>query len=143
MKVIIRLFIITVLFSSCCDIPVKTTYTYNGVTITRLDKCDNTSFYYGEGKAKYKGRIWAEYSGINDGFRGYLQFQKNGKVRFLVGDGYFQSEKLDSTVFKYSYLDAYSDLKMDRNVCHVYLTTEYEKVDNYKMKTGVVIKYEK
>ena len=90
---------------------------------------------------KESGKIWAEYSGINDGFAGYLIFGKNGKVTLFVDEGYFENKDIDSLLFKYKrYSGEESDFNLP-NTCRIYYPIEYEKDENKNLRTKVKIKY--
>ena len=116
-------------------------YSYNGVEITRFDFYGKTEFYYSENDSLNSGFIWAEYSGINDGFKGYLKFDENGKVFLLSGDGYFQSKDIDTSKFEYKRIYADNRLNDTSNVCEIMLSTRYEKEFNSKRKTEVEFIY--
>ena len=131
--------IIGLLFSACCDIYQKTTYNYNGITIDRVDECGKTSFYYKNGSEKEK--IIVEYSGINDGFKGYLKFENGGKVLLLSGDGYFKAENSDTSRFVYRRILAHQRPEIRDNVCYVQLSTRYEKQENNNSETKVEVVY--
>ena len=81
------------------------------------------------------GKIWTKYSGINDGFRGYLKFEENGKVELLSGDGYFQTESIDTSLFNYKRI--YSDNTNYKlpNICEVWYPYQVEKSWNKKVGT--------
>lgn len=137
----IKIFLIVVLASSCCETKKISKYTDGEVIITRVDRCDYTSFYYGDDINNAKGKIWVEYSGINDGFKGYLKFHEDGKVSLLSGDGYFQSENLDSTLFKYKRIASYQRPKISKNVCYLNLATKFENEGNIAEGSGIRVEY--
>jgi hypothetical protein len=111
------------------------------VIIERIDSDGKSSFYYLKNEKK-ESKIWAEYSGINDGFAGYLIFGKNGKVELLCGDGYFQNEDPNQNLFFFKRLSGASELPSDRpNVCQIWYPLETEKSMNMKSKSKVSIKY--
>lgn len=118
------------------------TYKYNGVMITRIDKPGISKFIYGEKDDQNIGVIWAEYSGINDGFKGYLEFLDNGKVFLLSGDGYFQSKDIDTSKFEYKRIYAYDEVYVGENICHIMLSTRYEQEFNDADRTGIIIDYQ-
>jgi hypothetical protein len=90
---------------------------------------------------KESGKIWAEYSGINDGFAGYLIFGKNGNVTLFNGDGYFQYKDIDSLLFKYKrYSGEESDFNLP-NICRIWYPIEKEQYENKIHMTKVKIKY--
>ena len=99
MKILLFI-IIVMIFVSCCNTHVGVTYEYNGLVIRRVDKCGISTFYYGNISNK-SPKIWVEYSGISDGFSGYLVFGEKRKVMLLSGDGYFQSANSDVKKLKY------------------------------------------
>ena len=117
-------------------------YVYDDITITRIDECGKTTFYYEKGQEKSKGKLWVTYSGINDGFSGYLKFNKNGKVLLLSGDGYFQSGGLDSSKFEYKRIAAYERPEVGESICAIQLSTRYEKDENDKAKSGILASYQ-
>lgn len=133
-------FILTVTLASCCGTHIDTSYSYKDTTIVRIDRCGKTVFYYGE--KGNSNQIWTEYSGINDGFKGYLQFEENGKVILLSGDGYFQSStETDTAVFEYKRISAIERPEGKENVYLVKLSTRYEREDNFNKSTKVKATY--
>ena len=136
-----HLLLLLLLFSACCRLHTEVKYNHDDVTITRIDECGKTTFYYNNGQENSSGKIWTEYSGINDGFSGYLEFCENGKVFLLSGDGYFQSENIDSSKFEYKRIFSYDRPKIGESVCEIQLSTRYEKEENDKSKTGIKITY--
>lgn len=141
MKDLIKLLLVTILLSSCCEIHKTTKYTDGNVVVTRIDRCDKTIFYYGDTTDENNGKIWAEYSGINDGFKGYLEFHENGKVSLLSGNGYFQSKNLDSTKFEYKRIASYERPKIGNNVCYINLATKFEYEDNTLKGSSIKVQY--
>lgn len=119
----------------------KITYTNDDVTITRYDYYGKTEFYYGEKDSLNSGVIWAKYSGINDGFKGYLKFEDNGKVLLMSGDGYFQSKNVDTSKFEFKEIYSYEIPQIGSNVCLIMLSTRYEQEFNKEDSTGVIIEY--
>ena len=128
--------------TSCCSTHEETTYSYNGTVIKRIDKCGKTVFYYND-ISNDNSRIWAEYSGINDGFSGYLIFESDGKVYLLSGDGYFQSANIDTSKFEYKSILAFQRPNLGENVYQIQLSTRYEKEKNLNTGTKVKAIYEK
>jgi hypothetical protein len=116
-------------------------YQYEDVTVTRIDECGITSFYYKNAENQSAGKIWAKYSGINDGFSGYLKFSKNGNVTLLIGDGYFQSEDLNTNLFDYKKITYYERPQLEDSVYYITLGTDYEKEKNSRSKTMVEARY--
>lgn len=127
--------ILGLFFSACCETYVTTTYSYDGITIVRVDECGETSFYYKN--ISTKERIFAKYSGINDGFKGYLKFEDGGKVLLLSGDGYFEVENIDTSKFEYKRIIAHQRPENKENVYFVQLSTRYEKKINIDSGTKV------
>ena len=117
------------------------TYAYGEVSITRIDECSRTSFYYTKGHSDSAGKIWVEYSGINDGFSGYLKFHDNGKVTLLSGDGYFQSEGIDHSHFEYKRIAAYERPELNASVYEILLATNYEIEKNQEFESKVKATY--
>ncbi|TRZ45528.1 hypothetical protein D3A96_05975 [Robertkochia marina] len=116
-------------------------YSMGDVVITRVDECDKSSFYYGEKSSNESGVIWVEYSGLNDGFKGYLKCQENGKVILFSGDGYFKTQNLDTTKLEYKYILAHERPKVGGNVCYINAATNYEKEDNVLAGSEVKVQY--
>jgi hypothetical protein len=134
--------LLIVFLSSCCGTHTEIKYKYADITIKRIDECGKTTFYYQKGQEQISGRIWAEYSGINDGFKGYLEFNENGRVSLLSGDGYFQtSTDLDTTRFNYKRIYAYSRPELSENVCQIMLSPKYEKERNLEFESGIQVEY--
>lgn len=130
-----------VLLSSCCGLHTEIEYEYSGIKIQRVDECGRTTFYYNNDKNESYGIIWTEYSGINDGFKGYLKFGKNGQVLILSGDGYFQSKNLDTAFFNYKSIYAYNRPETGESVCGIMLSTRYEKEFNSERNTEIKATY--
>jgi hypothetical protein len=108
------------------------------VIIKRVDICGKSMFYYNNcGQEKTAGLIWAEYSGINDGFKGYLVFHDNGKVHLLSGDGYFQSKDIDTTLFEYKRILAHQRPDLKENTYQIMLSSRYEQEFNDTTDTKV------
>jgi hypothetical protein len=87
------------------------------------------------------GNIWVKYSGINDGFDGYIRFKSSGKVILLGGDGYFQSENLDTAFFELGEYVSYNRPVIGDSICFFTLATRYEKEYNDKGKSDIKIEY--
>jgi hypothetical protein len=128
--------------TSCCNTHVETTYSYNGTVIKRIDKCGKTVFYYNN-IGNDDSRIWVEYSGLNDGFSGYLKFDSDGKVYLLSGDGYFQSANIDTSKFEYKRILAHQRPNLGKEVYQIELSTRYEKEKNLNTGTKVKAIYKK
>lgn len=137
----VLIIILIILYSSCCNVNNEINYKYNDVVITRIDKCSETSFYYTQGEKRSAGRIWAKYSGINDGFAGYLKFDNNGKVTLLSGDGYFQTEDIDTSKFAFKSILADEVPEMGPGVYYITLATRYEKERNNDVLSKVITEY--
>lgn len=135
MKIKTYLIIILIISSlaSCCPRNRKTIYEYNGIVIKRIEKCNKTIFFYDD-FSKNNPRIWAEYSGINSGFSGYLVFESNGKVE-LIGVGDFYSANLDTSKFEFKHYDLWRP-KGD-SVYEIYLSRGVEIYWNSKTETKV------
>ena len=130
------------LMSSCCGLNTEIDYQFNDVNIKRVDVCGKSMFYYNKiGEEKIDGLIWAEYSGINDGFKGYLVFHDNGKVLLLSGDGYFQSKDIDTTLFEYKRITAINRPTLNENTRLIMLSTRYEQEFNDTTDTKVKAVY--
>lgn len=127
-------------FASSCNPRTEITYRYNDTVIKRIDKSGKTIFYYNK-IDKGAMSIWVEYSGINDGFSGYLIFDDNGKVSLLSGDGYFQASNIDTTKFVYKRILAYQRPNLGEDVYFIQLSTRYEKERNLNTGTKVKVIY--
>ncbi|WP_439880134.1 hypothetical protein ACSX1A_13330 [Pontibacter sp. MBLB2868] len=124
-------------FSSCCGLHTEVKYEYGEAVVTRIDECGKTTFYYGNGQSRSSGRIWTEYSGINDGFSGYLIFSESGKVKILSGDGHFQSEGVDTTLFEYKRITASNRPESKESLYRIMLSTRYEQERNKQSNSQV------
>lgn len=130
-----------VLLSSCCSLHTEVEYQFEDVFIKRKDECGKTSFYYSNKNGQKEGVIWVEYSGINDGFSGYLVFMNNSKVQLMSGDGYFQSANMDTTVFNFKRILAYERPQLEQNVCVIAFPAKFEKESKNKHLSDIEIKY--
>jgi hypothetical protein len=131
--------ILLLIFSSCCDTYIEVTYEYEGVKIKRVDECGVSTFYYGE-ISDTSPRVWATYSGINDGFSGYLVFNENQKVMILSGDGYFQSANVDTSKLEYSRI-SYEDITLGKRGYYIMLATKVEKERNLVIGSEIKVEY--
>ena len=127
-------------FASCCKTTMETTYSYNNTVIKRIDKNGKTIFYYNKIDNDVP-KIWVEYSGINDGFSGYLKFEDNGKASLLSGDGYFQVSNIDTSKFEYKRIIAHQRPVLGENIYFVQLATRYEQEKNLNTGTKVKVVY--
>lgn len=134
------MFFVLLILSSCNIINDEVYYTYNNVTIKRIDTNGKTQFFYIKNN-KESGEIWSEYSGINDGFAGYLKFEKNGKVLILSGDGYFQTKDIDTMIFKYERIFSDESNYNIQNICKIWYPIESEQEKNKNSLSKVKIKY--
>jgi hypothetical protein len=130
----------TLILFSCCGIHTEVTYSHKGTIVKRIDECGETTFYYGA--KKDLGKIWVKYSGINDGFSGYLIFGENGKVLLLSSDGNFQSQINDTTKFEYRRIERPNQKpELNKSVYFVMLSTRYEKERNSETQSEVIAQY--
>ena len=136
----IKLLLVLTLMASCTHVEIY--YSYQNTIIKRVDTDGKSTFYYLK-DGKENGEIWAEYSGINDGFSGYLKFTKNGKVELLSGDGYFQIKDIDTTLFDYKSILADGRPGDEENVCKIWYPFEAEQERNRKSKTKIKMIYPK
>jgi len=134
----LQLVLVLVITVSCKNDEIY--YTHNNTTIKRVDTDGKSTFYYLK-KGVENGKIWAKYSGINDGFRGYLKFEENGKVFLLSGDGYFQTKDIDTTLFNFKEIGAADEPGDYPNVCEIWFPFETEISWNQKSKTKVKVVY--
>lgn len=121
--------VLSVLGIASCNSDIEIVYTYKDTVIRRIDKNGETTFYYDEIN-RDSPRIWAEYSGINDGFSGYLKFDESGKAIILSGDGYFQTANHDATKFDYSRIGAYQRPEQAENIYFIQSSIRYEQERN-------------
>jgi hypothetical protein len=131
--------ILLVIFSSCCDTHVEVTYEYEDVVIKRVDECGISTFYFGE-ISDSSPRVWTTYSGINDGFSGYLVFEK-GRVEILSGDGYFESSNNNEKQIDFRYIDISERPMLTKGVYYIMLATNVEKERNVNTVSGVKVDY--
>lgn len=129
------------LCSSCCDTHIEVVYEYEGVLIKRVDECGISTFFYGEVSNK-SPKVWAKYSGINDGFAGYLVFGEDGKVMLLSGDGYFQSANNKTKQIDYKYIDASERPTLGQGVYYIMLATNVERERNANTGSRVKATYD-
>jgi hypothetical protein len=119
----------------------EVTYEYEGTIIKRVDECGISTFYYNE-ISERSPKVWAEYSGINDGFAGYLVFGKEGKVMLLSGDGFFQAKNNKTKQIDYSYIDAGGRPALGEGVYYIMLATNVERERNANTGSGVKVTYD-
>src|SRR5699024_4460364 len=127
-KKVIIIILLVIGFISC-ESKDEIVYSYKDIIIKRVDESGKTIFYYNEIN-RDNPQIWVEYSGINDGFSGYIKFEDDGKVSLLSGDGYFQTSKIDTTKFKYRRIVAHQRPELSEDVYIIQLSTRYEKEKN-------------
>ncbi len=132
--------LLVIIMTSCCGLHTEITYRLKGTVIKRVDECGKSTFYYSDIN-KNAIRIWAEYSGINDGFSGYLKFEDNGKVWLLSGDGYFQTANKDTSKFEYKRIIAAQRPTLGKSVYFISLSTRHEKERNLDTNTDVKVIY--
>lgn len=130
------LFTLMVCTFSCSIINKENYYRHGDVVIKRVDYNAKTSFILLDDSKNEKCEIWAEYSGINDGFSGYLVFEGEGKVVLLVGDGYFQTSNQECD-FTYKRINARQEPKSEDNVYEIYVHIGVEKERNLNTNTEV------
>jgi len=139
-KHLIVLVLVALFFTACKWNTSEAYYQYGGVTIKRVDRSGETSFFYlGSSPEKSSGKIWARYSGINDGFSGYLRFYKSGKVDVLSSNGHFQSSMVDTNRFSFQEID--EQIKLGDSVCVIMLSTRYEAERNKANKSKIKVLY--
>jgi len=64
-----------------------------------------------------------------------------GKVFILSGNGYFQSENIDTSRFEFKRILAYQRPELVKKVYYTELSTKYEKEKNLNSQTNVIVKY--
>lgn len=78
--------ILAIFIISCSQKGYFIYYSYNNVTITRLDKDNNIFFYYGKFDkidSLPKSYIKATYSGFDGGIGGFLIFKENKSIEII------------------------------------------------------------
>jgi len=129
------------ILTSCCGLHTEITYKHEDIIIKRIDECGKSSFYYKD-ENKETPKIWVKYSGINDGFSGYLEFEDNGKVWLYSSDGYFQTENADNSKFEYSrMLKPSQKPKLGKSVYYITLSSKHEKEKNSSSGTEIEVNY--
>jgi hypothetical protein len=118
---------------------VSATYSYDDVVVRRTESIGRSSFYYMNGDQKV-GKFWVRYGGMNDGFRAYLKFVGK-KIVLFSGDGHFQSDGLDSSLFEYKRIGVAQEPRGLPNVCYISDFIEMEEKRNSRDSTSVRIKY--
>jgi len=76
-------------------------YSYNGVTITRVDKGNHIWFYYGDftnSDSLPKQSIAASYRGFDGYMEGYLVFKENKVVKIVRTGGMFETILLNDSL---------------------------------------------
>lgn len=132
--------LLTVFFISCNGTNDEVYYSYNDVVIKRIDT-DGKSVFYFMKNGKESEKIWAEYSGINDGFSGYLKFDEKSNVSILSGNGYFQTKAASDIQFKFIRIISDETNYNIPNICKICYPIEAEQEKNKTTKTKVEIKY--
>ncbi|MCF0075666.1 hypothetical protein LZD49_34660 [Dyadobacter sp. CY261] len=133
-------FIVSLILFSSCETDVVVTYEYEGTTIKRVDESDISTFYYGN-ISEESPKIWAKYSGINDGFSGFLVFEGKGRVKLTSSDGYFQYANIDTSRFYFETIQL-NYPKLGKGVYRIKLATRYERRDNENTGSGITATYE-
>ena len=123
---------------SCCEKRTKTIYTYGDLTITRIDHCSKTYFYYSNPNVKENvGYIWTEYHGLtNSWFNEFIEFDTIKSKIIIYSSCCFYGKDLDTTFFvirKYyeipnmGAVNHVHDLKNSHNCYEIALATNAEK----------------
>ena len=91
-----KLFIAILFFTfvSCVEEDHFIYYSYDGVTITRVDKGNEISFYYGNYNSTNilpNANIKASYRGFDGFIDGYLVFKENRTVKIIPMGGLFET----------------------------------------------------
>lgn len=145
MKKVIVLFLLSCIIYSCCERRSETIYTFGNLSITRIDRCAKTYFYYSTPQKKDAGVISVEYHGFtNSWFKAYLDFDTiNSKVSILPCDGIFEGYDLDTTIFSIEDLDYERSLtiKEKENCYQICLCGDGEIEFNKDSKSKVDAQY--
>ncbi|MEP0985613.1 hypothetical protein [Ekhidna sp.] len=136
MKQFIIIISVCLILSSCCGTHSEITYSYSGSTIKRIDECGISNFYF---KGESEPFVYVEYSGINDGFGAYFEFNKS-TLTLLSGDGHFIVNESDTTIFNHKRIGAYQRPKVTGSVCYISYPLTKERREN--SNTDVLIEYE-
>lgn len=132
--------LICIITISCSEKKKIIHYRYNNVEIRRIDYTSKTKFHYVNSNQQ-KGTIWVEYSGINDGFSGFLKFENNGMVTLLSGDGHFQNDNKNSKFNFKRIIYSENPLMGSDGVYFIELSTKFEQEKNNRYKSKVSVKY--
>ncbi len=115
------------------------------IPITTLRFGDLTQMEKHGSMVESSPQIWAEYSGLGGGFQGYLNFDEEGKVTFLVGSGYIQAINIDSTKFTYDYMATRKRIlptpDLQDNACVVLSSPRWEQERNFSKCSKVKVIY--
>lgn len=125
----VSFFIISLVFLSCTH--KEYVYEYKGEKIKRVDTDGKSTFYYRGGK------IYAKYSGINDGFRAFFAFFPKHKIKILVGDGFLYTS---SKNVKITHDFFNTEVENKENIYILYYPQEYEAHFNKNSKSKVRVK---
>ena len=142
------------MFCACCEKRTEIIYTYEDLTITRIDRCSKSYFYYSNPNVKKDvGYIWTEYHGLtNSWFNEFIEFDTiNSKVIIYEGCCFY-GKNLDTTFFvirKYNEvanrgtIDHIHNLKNSPNCYEIVLATNAEKEWNAERGVSKVAVYYK
>jgi hypothetical protein len=124
----ISLFLLSFLFLSCTH--KEYVYEYKGEKIKRVDTDGKSTFYYRGDK------IYAKYSGINDGFRAFFAFLPKHKIKIFIGDGFLYS-KGKNVKITHDFFN--EEVENKENIYIFYYPQEYEVNYNKNTKTKVKV----
>lgn len=147
-------FIASILLIAACDNKQsnKIVYSYDGVTITRLDRDRVSYFYYGDYSKSNLDTISpylkASYERGTDVMSAFLVFEKNKKVRFIKMHDKFEELKKDSLFYMYEFSENIAfihwedsaKMKPD-NIIRIDDATNVEKEFNKNFKSKVTAIY--
>ncbi|MES2484357.1 MAG: hypothetical protein V4581_00180 [Bacteroidota bacterium] len=122
-------------------------YTYNGVTVTRVDKGTLIKFYYGNYNAHKSlppQSIAASYRGRDGYMEGYLVFKENKVVKIVRTGGMFEAiipydslklEEFDSNI---KFIEWHDKFKGNyQNICWLSDSDKFEIQNNKENKSAV------
>lgn len=138
-RVLIQVLLVISLLS-CNSVEKEITDSYKNHVVKRLDYSNRSILYYNS-VGDESPRYVVEYSGLTNGFSGYLRFNENGQVELLSGDGYFKGYHIDTSKFHYKRILAHEIPELTQNVCVIKNATRYEKIENNKSTSNVTRSY--
>jgi hypothetical protein len=142
----VRIILVIFLFLlSCSEEHTEIKYTYEDITVTRVDQCAKTTFYYSSPNVNKTPKIWVEYHGLSGDFTAYLKFDTIGekKAKIVSVNSAFEVEFIDP-YFSARDFDRNNEgdksINIDPSAYYIYLIPSIEIRDGNK-KTEVKAEY--